>query len=177
MSLYQLGVTSILLISIIPSCKNDFEKKVEIDYLGNKYEIFESFSSFQDSIGKRDIKMEYDDSFSGHHQGVELYSFQQQKDSLLLLTKLFFDDSKLNGIIIDVTSRSILDSNLLLAKARKGFYRNYFSSNIATDTLSINVSPLESSSAKLFRIKFYNKGIKNYHLYFDCKDPHCQINS
>lgn len=154
------GVISLLLLFTVASCANHRDQYREIVYLGNKFILFESLGRIRDSLEKHDINIEYDDSFSGIERGVTMYSFQQQRDSLIFFTKLFFEDNKLSGLTIDVTSKKIFAPNSFLDKARNCTIKTDFSNGIVIDTSTVDVNPVESSTGQLFRLKAYEKGLR-----------------
>lgn len=155
MSPYQRAI-NLSLLFMLASCNNHKEQNQEIAYLGNRLFLFESLSSIKDSLDRHGIHIEYDDSFSGIDKGIDLYSFQQQKDSLILLTRLFFEKNELNGVTVDFTSKKISDPNSFLDKVRSGTMP-IISNEIVVDTSTIYVNHLESSTGKLFRLKVYSK--------------------
>lgn len=142
------------------SCNNDTEQHQEITYLGNKFFLFANLNNIRDSLERHGIIIDHEDSFSGIERGIHLYSFQQQKDSLVFLAKLFFEDNKLSGLIVDVTSKKIFDPNSFLDKARRGIIKATLSNRVAIDTSAVDVNPLESSTGKLFRLKAYEKSLR-----------------
>lgn len=110
----------------------------------------------------KNISLEYNDSFSGEEEGVIMYSYQEKRDSLVVLNNLYFESDKLKGISIDFTSLQIQNENTFLTKIRDGITSCLpTKSNIYNvDTSSNNVNLLESASSKIFHLKIYERTMR-----------------
>ena len=162
MNQHLLGVIKVFFFFLVfASCDSSSYQNQEVKYFENRFIFFQNLDDIQDSLENQNIYMEYNDSFSGIEQGIKSYSFQEQKDSMIFLTNLFFEEDKLNGLIIEVSSKKITDSKSFLEKARQEVSKNIFSSEIVVDTATVDVNPLESSTGKLFRLKIYSRRLYN----------------
>ena len=63
---------------IIASC-NSHKENVNFNCFGDKFVLFEDFNKIADSLSRKNIDLEYNDSFSGEDQGVKMFSYQEKK--------------------------------------------------------------------------------------------------
>jgi hypothetical protein len=116
------------------------------------------FKAVNDSLTKKNIDLEYNDSFSGRDEGIEMYSYQEKRDSFLLLHNLNFESGRLKGISVNFTSMDIQNETSFLNKIKNsiGPRLSFKTSNFDWDTSSNSVNKLESSCGKVFHLRIYD---------------------
>jgi hypothetical protein len=166
--LFQMVLINGVLLTLFFSCgsKDKIEEEKIITYFGNRFVLSDNIDTVSAYLSSNGLSFEYNDSFSGEEEGVSEYHFQGQKDSIIYWSNLYFDEKKLVGVSVDFTSKSLINEVVFLNKVRNEItnskvFNHSPKTEVIIDTSVINVSSLESSSGKAFRLKVYYKDLHN----------------
>jgi len=156
---YNAIINLFIFIFLLLSCNNaKLDKTLALECSFGTVNLNADFKTINDSLTKKNIDLEYNDSFSGRDEGIEMYSYQEKRDSFVLLHNLYFESDRLKGVSVNFTSMDVQDETSFLNKIRNSIEPCllFKSSNFDWDTSSNRVNNLESSCGKIFHLRIYD---------------------
>lgn len=82
-------------------------ENIRIYCLNINLEIFQNQEKTINSLKQADNELSYEDSYSKKDEGVEMFYFYDDKDSIVSRVELYFFEKVLQGVVLQSTSKSL----------------------------------------------------------------------